>query len=105
MSKIRKSTNKELVEDLQAINTNGQFDKLIKMAKANYFHDYKQPEDVVCGKMLFAELSANIPELKPLRDAIINGEFDEVADEEDKAEMRKDLPPTMWKHLGLEPLN
>jgi|GEM_PF-1467724 hypothetical protein len=102
---MRKSTNKELVIELEAINQNGKLDKFINRAKANYYHDYKQPEHITCGKTLFVSESTNIPELQDLRNRIMNGEFDEEADEEDKAEMRKDLPASMWASFGLNPLN
>lgn len=100
-----KSTNKELVADLELVNVNGKFDKFVEQAKNNFYHDYKQPDHIVCGKTLFVNETQGIPELKHLRDAIINGEYDEVADEEDKASMRKDLPPNMWAMFGLNPSN
>lgn len=102
---MRKSTNKELVAELEKVNKDGKFDKIIQQAKDNYYHDYKQPEHVVCGKILFVAETANIPELSALRNAVMNGEYDEEADEIDKAEMRKDLPASMWAMFGLNPLN
>ena len=102
---MRKSTNKELVADLELVNKSGKFDFIIAKAKANFYHDYKQPEHIVCGKTEFVNDAKGFPELKHLRDAVMNGEYDEVADEEDKAEMRKDMPSHMWKLFGLEPLN
>lgn len=102
---VVKSTNKELVTELEAINKLGKLDFIIAKAKANFYHDYKQPEHIVCGKTEFVNDCAGIPELAKLRQAVMDGEFDEVADEEDKAEMRKGLPSTMWSMFGLEPLN
>lgn len=102
---MRKSTNKELVADLELVNKDGRFDNFIQKAKDNYYHDYKAPADVVCGKTLFVSETTNIPELKHLRDAVINGDYDEEADEDDKAEMRKDLPSSMWAMFGLNPYN
>jgi L-2-hydroxyglutarate oxidase LhgO len=102
---MRKSTNKELVAEMEAINVDGKLDEFIRKAKLFFYHDYKQPGDIVCGKMLFATESYGVPELADLRERLINGEFDEEADEEDKADMRKDMPAHMWKAFGLEPLN
>ena len=102
---MRKSTNKELVTEMEAININGKLDKFIKQAKANFYHDYKQPSHIACGKTLFMNESQNVPELKDLRNRVIDGEFDEEADENDKAEMRKDLPANMWEMFGLNPSN
>ena len=98
---MRKSINKELVIELENLNQDGKLDKFIRQAKDNFYHDYKQPEHIVCGKTLFVEESTNIPELQDLRNRVMNGEFDEVADEEDKASMRKDLPQSMWHLFGL----
>lgn len=97
----RNSTNKELVEILEARNTEGSYDQLIANAKANRYHDYKNPEGVVCGKIQFIVDSCEFPELEDVRNDIRNGLYDEEADEEDKAEMRKDLPESMWGFLGL----
>lgn len=101
---MRKSTNKEMAAEMEGINTNGKLDEFIRKAKENFYHDYKQPEDVVCGKTLFVSESTNVPELQDLRKRIMNGEFDEESDEEDKAEMRKDMPESMWDVLGLKSL-
>lgn len=60
---------------------------------------------MICGKTDFVNDSAKYPELKDLRNRVINGEFDEQADEDDKADMRKDLPASMWEKFGLNPLN
>lgn len=101
----RKSTNKELVSELEAINKTHRLDTLIKNAKNNRYHDYKNPDDVVCGKMQFCAEACKFPECNDLIKRVQDGEFDEVADEEDKADMRKNLPVTMWGMLGLNPLN
>ena len=98
---MRKSTNKELVEELEARNSNGQYDQLIANAKSGRYHDYKNPEDVVCGKVEFVNDVSAFPELMDLRSAIMAGDYDEVPDEEDKAMMRQDLPQHMWNHFGL----
>lgn len=102
---MRKSTNIELVEELEKVNITHKFDTIIKNAKNFRYHDYKAPEDVVCGKMEFVKDAAKFPELFYLSRRIQMGEFDEEADEADKAEMRKDLPSHMWETFGLNPLN
>lgn len=102
---MRKSTNNELVIELQAINKTHRLDTLIKNAIANRYHDYKAPESVICGKVEFCMDAHKFPECKDLIKRVRDGEFDEVADEDDKADMRKDLPVSMWNMLGLNPLN
>lgn len=102
---MRKSTNKELVEELEKINVAHKLDSIIKKARNNHYHDYKAPDHVICGKTDFVNDSAKYPELKDLRNRVINGEFDEQADEDDKADMRRDLPASMWEQFGLNPLN
>lgn len=101
----RKSTNKELVTELELLNKDGKLDKFIANAKANRYHDFKAPEDVICGKTDFVNESYGITELVDLRNRVMDGEFDEEADEEDKADMRNDLPPALWEKFGLNPLN
>lgn len=96
-----KSTMVELVQELEKRNESGKYDELIKRAKAGWYHDFKNPEHIVCGKIQFVSDSAKFPELNDLREQIKEGVYDEDADEEDKAEMRKDLPESMWGLLGL----
>lgn len=97
----KKSTNKELVQELQARNITGKYNKLIDNAKANRYHDFKNPPDVVCGKVeLVADLEA-FPELSDISDAVLRGVYDEQADEEDKVMLRKSLPKAMWASFGL----
>lgn len=98
------STNKELVEDLLQINQTGKYNQLIANAKANRYHDYKNPEDVICGKHEVVKDidQLNDPNLKEIRDKVIDGYYDETPDEEDKEMMRQDLPEAMWKALGLD---
>lgn len=100
-----------LVERLQsAYKRCPILDQIILEAKAGEFHDYKN-EKYVCGKHALVDLlqSAGMRSADPeyqmkindLQQRIIKGEFDEIADEEDKKEMRKDFPREMWKVLGL----
>lgn len=98
---MRKSTNKELVEELEKRNTDGRYDQLIANAKNNRYHDYKNPEDVLCGKVEVVNDLAPFPELHDIRAAVMNGDFDEEADEEDKEAMRQDLPKNMHSFFGL----
>ena len=108
MSKIRKSTNKELIEELTLINVNGRYDAMIAEAKDNQFHDYKNTK-YVCGKIALVNTLASFPELKFIRDEVISGVYDERPDEEDKALMRRELiedmgeeaAKKMFKQLGL----
>lgn len=97
----RKSTNKELVEELEKRNKDGRYAKLILNALNNRYHDYKNPEDVICGKVELVKDLAAFPELEDIRREVLLGVYDEEADEEDKAQMRKGLDPRLWKHFGL----
>lgn len=102
---MAKSTTKELVIELQALNKDGRLSNIISKASLGFYHDFKAPEHVICGKTDFVNDSASFPELKELRRAVMNGDYDESPDEDDKADMRKDMPSTMWPMLGLNPLN
>lgn len=97
----RKSTNNELVELLQQRNQNNQYDWLIENAKNNRYHDFKNPEDVLCGKMELVDDLNQYPELDDIRQDVMNGVYDEEADEDDKEMLRQDLPPDMRKFFGL----
>lgn len=105
---MRKSTSKELIEELTAINVNGRYDRIITEAKDNQYHDYKNTK-YACGKVqLVADLS-EFPELKFIEKEVMNGIYDESPDEQDKEMMRQDLIKDMgeekakifMKHLGL----
>jgi len=101
--RISKSTNKELVEELTALNLEGKYDQLINNAVSNRYHDYKAPEDVVYGKLDLVKDLYAFPELDFIAAKVIQGEYDEVADEEDKASMRDELPKELWASFGLDP--
>lgn len=89
----------ELVEELEKLPRTPEIEKMIVEAKAGEYHDYKN-QKYVCGKL---ESSRRLRSLGciDLAKRIENGEFDEEADEEDKAEMRKHAPKSMWGALGL----
>jgi len=91
----------ELVAELERVPQTPLVQQIIAEAKAGEFHDYKN-EKYICGKVAANELLTRAG-LYELAAQIRNGDFDEVADEEDKAEMRKELPPSMWATFGLEP--
>ena len=98
---MRKSTNNELVAELEKRNADGRYDEMIRHAKENWYHDYKNPGQIICGKALLMEHLTPFPELQFIVDAVIAGEYDEEPDEEDKAMLRKDLPEAMWPMFGL----
>lgn len=104
--KSAKSTNKELVEQLIARNQEGRYDQLIANAQANRYHEFKNPDDVACGKMQFIiDTEPFAQELADLRQAIINGDYDESADEQDIKMMRDELladgsPDVFFSQLG-----
>ncbi|RFM30054.1 hypothetical protein [Deminuibacter soli] len=97
----KKSTNKELVAELQKRNLTGKYDQLIENAKSNRYHDYKNPDDVICGKMELAADLSSFPELQDISDAVVRGDYDEEADEQDKAMLRSYLPKKSWPVFGL----
>ena len=87
--RIRKSTMIELVEELRKLPQTSHIEQMIEEALAGEFHDYKNVK-YICGKVESSRRLRGLghPELA-LR--IEQGEFDEEADEEDKAMMLKDL--------------
>jgi len=106
MSEPRKDTRVHLVREIVKLLESGDIEEtplisqIIFEAIAGEFHDYKNKK-YTCGKVaLYSYLmKAGLVNLA-LR--VQDGEFDEVPDEEDKAEMRRTTPRNMWKALGLE---
>ena len=103
-----KDTRVHLVADLMELQAGldpndgrrALLDEMVKEAQAGEYHDYKN-EKYACGKfesatrldsMGFHNLSARIK----------NGEYDEEADEADKAEMRTWLPEEAHKIFGIQ---
>lgn len=97
----RKSTMIDLVQELESLNTGNRYDQLIENARNGRYHDYKNPPDVICGKVELVKDLHAFPELQELSKAVKDGAYDEEADELDKAMLRKDLPAYMWPALGL----
>lgn len=99
---MSKSTMVELVSELEALNKEGKYDEIISEAKAGEYHDFKN-QKYACGKVALVADLTPFPELNHIRQAVINGEYDEEMDEEDKARMREDFKdsPEMLKMLGL----
>ncbi len=101
MDKLCKSTSKDLVEELTRINIGSRYDELIAKAKDNWYHDYKNPGQVVCGKVELINDLEKFPELAYIREAVMNGEYDEEADEDDKQMLRDNLPKALWEQFHL----
>lgn len=99
MTRTRKDTRFELVEELEKLTPTDAILEMIAEAKAGEYHDYKNKK-YVCGKFALVH-RLNEAGLFDLADRVKNGEFDEVADEDDKALMRKDLPKEAWPVFGL----
>lgn len=90
----------ELVEELEKVQPRSSFiEFMIAEAKAGEYHDYKNKK-YACGKVAVVGYLRHAG-LETLAARVIDGEFDEVADEEDKAEMRKGLDPKLWPIFGL----
>jgi len=111
-----KTTKVDLVKELTELNVNGKYNAIINRAKNNGYHDFKfedvpnHPEygDCICPKAQLVEDLSKFPELNQIRDAVINGQFDESPDEPDKDIMRGWLKndgesgERMIKVLGLD---
>ena len=96
---MNKDTRIHLVEELLKYPQSPLRDVIIEEAKAGEFHDYKNNK-YACGKVAAVEMLRSIGAFE-LADRVMNGEFDEEPDEEDKAEMRKLLPENVWRAFGL----
>ena len=92
---MQKSTITDLPKDIQQAVPNFKDNELImeiiRQAQAGEFHDYKNTT-YVCGKTVAVQMlqETNEPALTPIRQAIIDGDYDEKPDDEDMAAMKKD---------------
>lgn len=91
MSKQRKSTMVELVDELKRLTPPKALDHLYKdtIAEAlkGEYHDFKN-DKYVCGKVAVVGRLHQLG-FTSLAKRVVNGEFDEEADEQDKAEMKR----------------
>lgn len=91
----QKSTITDLPNDIRAAvpnhERNAYVKEIIKQAQRGEFHDFKNTT-YVCGKVQLAHMlyEANEEALNPIRQAVINGDYDESPDAEDKAMLKKD---------------
>lgn len=101
----------ELVAELEKLPQTATLAVILAEAKAGEYHDYKN-QKYVCGKLVLVERLATearrvgtsqevCAQLMDLRRQVCAGEFDEEADEDDKAEMRKTMPQSAWGLFGL----
>lgn len=99
---MKKSTMVELPAELEALNTDHKYDAIISEAKAGEYHDFKNKKHI-CGKVALVGELAQFPELSSIRTAVMNGDYDESPDEEDKARMREEFKdsPELLKLIGL----
>jgi hypothetical protein len=90
----------DLPKMLLAKDENKRFSGLIEKAVKGMYHDYKS--DLATPKVELVNDLSRFPELEEIRQMVMEGEFDEEADDEDLAMLKKDTPKELWKTLGLE---
>lgn len=103
---MRKDTRHELVTELEALLATAGATKakairrIIKDAKAGRFHCFKSPEALPKLLLVNTLREASLP---ALANRVANGEFDELADAADQAEMAAELKdePELRKLLRL----
>lgn len=106
------STMIELVDELSSLPETPEIAEIIREAKAGEFHDFKNNK-YACGKVeVVGRLRAAAASpattysargvLLHLAERVINGDYDEVADDDDIEMMRATTPPELHKILGLE---
>lgn len=98
---MKLDTRFELVAELEKLPRTPAIDNIIAEARAGEYHDYKNKK-YACGKVAASSALRTVG-LIELAKRIENGDFDEIADEDDKTMMRKDLPESAWDTFGLRP--
>lgn len=92
---MRKSTIEHLPKEIEALIPEEErtplINQIIQEALIGEFHDFKN-EKYVCGKMAVVSLMRETKDnrFKPLINAVINGDYDEPADDNDMMNLRKD---------------
>lgn len=107
--KQRKSTNVEMVTELEKMHPYPEVKEMIAEAKAGEYHDFKNVK-YDCGKVESLRRLRLIGQLYPgcqdqavaISKDIMEGNYDETMDEEDKKRMAEGLSDVMKKSLGLE---
>lgn len=93
-----------------------KYKAIIERAANNGYHDFKfdsipgHPEyaEDICPKIRLVDDLSAFPELNDIRELAMNGEWDDVGDEEDALVMRgwlmdENSPDAMFKLLGFNP--
>lgn len=88
MTRVKKSTMVELVDELRKLPQTPLITMMIGEALAGEYHDYKN-DKYVCGKMASSSLLRTEGHIDLAR-RIEDGEFDEEADEQDKEMIKRD---------------
>ena len=105
----RKDTRFELVDELRKLRIRlGRcpwLEQMIAEAKAGEYHDYKN-QKYACGKVAVVDHLRRlaIPEAEALAKRVMEGEFDEEADEEDKEYLRSILQNNNMNTKGFRDL-
>jgi len=71
----KKSTIVELVSELEKLNVNHMYDKIIKEAKNGEYHDFKSRK-YACPKIALIGALSNYLNLDSIREDVINGKYD-----------------------------
>lgn len=106
------AATKDLAEILSKRDAE-KYKSIIERAANNGYHDHKfdkipgHPEygEDVCPKIALVGHLSQFPELSDIKQQVMDGMYDEPADEEDKAEMRgwlmdENSPDSAFKTLG-----
>jgi hypothetical protein len=100
---MKKDTRTDLVAELRKltppVHLLEYYAETILEAEAGEYHDYKNRK-YDCGKVAVVE-RLRVLGFKELIKQVINGDYDETADEEDLQLMRASLPKALWKTFGL----
>lgn len=92
---MRKSTIHNLPKDIENVIPKEErtplINKIIEEAIIGEYHDYKN-DKYICGKMALVSLLQKTGDnrLKPLIESVINGEYDEEADDNDMMNLQRD---------------
>jgi len=107
----RKSTTRDLALELSKLDHEGELREIISNCINNVYHDFKSdrmtPKVDLCYDLYVLAKELSRGDIMEVRVRVINGEFDDRADESDKREMAQWLkednaPDVLYEILGFK---
>lgn len=85
---VHHTTDNDLVEDITARNTSGDYNRIIDKARRKEYHDFKQPKGIETdGKLMLLDDLDKFAELADIRQRVIDGYYDELSEPQENEKL------------------